>query len=654
MSHMIRRGIDAVNAWVGHFVSWTTALVVVVVFVDVVMRYAFNTSFVATQEMEWHLFAFIFLMGAGYTLLKDGHVRVDIFYQRVTPRAQAWINLVGVVLFLNPGCLMIIATSLKFVYHSWAVMEGSPDPGGIPFRWVIKACVPIGFILVNLQGVSMGLSSLLTIFTGDGSGKNRPAASGLWLLSVMIYLFLLALPLVLGFATDLTPGLDLPGWFKVYLPGWMFLALTILLMAGFPVTFTLMGTALAFGLIGFGWNFFNLLPLRIWGVMTNVTLLAVPLFVFMGVMLERSGLAEELLDTMGLAFGRIRGGLAISVVLVGALLGASTGIVGATVVTMGLLAVPTMLKRGYNKSLATGTVSAAGTLGQIIPPSIVLVLIGDIVGVPVGDLFMGAVLPGMVLVGLYILYIVIATVIWPQWAPPIPREELAALTPKILFRKFTRALFPPLFLMVAVLGSIFAGVASPTEAAAVGAVGATLLTVANRKFNFQILQEVMHTTTQLTCMVFIILVGAAAFGLVFRGMGGDELVRHFLGGIAENHGKWFVLAIVMGLIFIIGFFLDFIEITFIHVPVLAPIMIEFGFDPVWFCILIAVNLQTSFMTPPFGFSLFYLKAVTPPEIKTGHIYKGIIPFVFFQLIGLLIVVFFPDLVTWLPKVVFGK
>ncbi len=439
-----------------------------------------------------------------------------------------------------------------------------------------------------------------------------------------------------------------------YLPGWMFLALTILLMVGFPVTFTLMGTALVFGLIGFGWDFFNLLPLRIWGVMTNVTLLAVPLFVFMGVMLERSGLAEELLDTMGLAFGRMRGGLAISVVVVGALLGASTGIVGATVVTMGLLAVPTMLKRGYQKELATGTVSASGTLGQIIPPSIVLVLIGDIVGVPVGDLFMGAVLPGMVLVGLYILYILIVSNIRPDWAPAIPAEELAQITPREMFRRFSRALFPPLFLMVAVLGSIFAGVASPTEAAGVGAVGATALTIINKKFNLQILREVMHSTMQLTCMVFIILVGAASFGLVFRGMGGDELVREFLGGIAANHGQWTVLAIVMGLIFVIGFFLDFIEITFIHVPVLAPIMIEFGFDPSWFCILIAVNLQTSFMTPPFGFSLFYLKAVTPPEISTGHIYRGIIPFVIFQLIGLLIVVFFPILVTWLPKVVFGN
>lgn len=436
------------------------------------------------------------------------------------------------------------------------------------------------------------------------------------------------------------------------LPAWMFLALTILLMAGFPVTFTLMGTALTFGLIGFGWGFFELLPLRIWGVMTNVTLLAVPLFVFMGVMLERSGLAEELLDTMGLLFSRIRGGLAVSVVVVGALLGASTGIVGATVVTMGLLAVPTMLKRNYQKQLITGTVSASGTLGQIIPPSIVLVLIGDIVGVPVGDLFMGAVLPGMVLVSLYIIYILGISFARPKLAPPIAHSELAALTAGIMFKKAMRALFPPLFLMLAVLGSIFAGVASPTEAAAVGAVGATLLTILNGKFNLTTLSEVMTSTTQLTCMVFIILVGAAAFGLVFRGMNGDELVRHFLGGLAEMHGKWFVLVVVMGLIFVIGFFLDFIEITFIHVPVLAPIMIDFGFDPAWFCILIAVNLQTSFMTPPFGFSLFYLKAVTPPEITTGDIYRGIIPFVLIQLIGLLIVVFFPILVTWLPRIVF--
>lgn len=439
-----------------------------------------------------------------------------------------------------------------------------------------------------------------------------------------------------------------------YLAAWMFLALTILLMVGFPVTFTLMGTAMVFGVIGFGWNFFNLLPLRIWGVIQNVTLLAVPLFVFMGVMLERSGLAEELLDTMGILFGRLRGGLAISVVVVGALLGASTGIVGATVVTMGLLAVPTMLRRGYQKELATGTVSASGTLGQIIPPSIVLVLIGDIVGVSVGELFIGAVLPGLLLVGLFIVYIVIMAIFRPETAPAIPKAELDAISSKQLAARVGRALFPPLFLIVAVLGSIFAGIASPTEAAAVGAVGATFLTIINKKFKMSILRDVMATTVRLTCMVFIILCGAAAFGLVFRGLDGDALVREFLGSIADKHSHHMVLAIVMGLIFFIGFFLDFIEITFIHVPVLAPIMIDFGYDPIWFCVLLAVNLQTSFLTPPFGFSLFYLKAVTPPEVTTGHIYRGIIPFVLFQLIGLAIVVFFPQLATWLPRLVYGN
>jgi tripartite ATP-independent transporter DctM subunit len=438
-----------------------------------------------------------------------------------------------------------------------------------------------------------------------------------------------------------------------YLAGYMFLAMSILIMFGFPVTFTLGGTAMVFGVIGFGWDFFNLLPLRVWGRMGNVTLMAVPLFVFMGVMLERSGLADKLLDTMGIVLGRLRGGLAASVVIVGALLGASTGIVGATVVTMGLLAVPTMLRRGYSKQLACGTVAASGTLGQIIPPSIVLVLIGDIVGVSVGDLFMGAVLPGLVLVGLYIGYIVIAAIVSPDQAPAIKKEELGDLVGRKLALQVLVAMVPPLFLMVAVLGSIFAGIASPTEAAAVGAVGATLLTIANGKFNITILREVMRATMSLTCMVFIILCGAALFGLVFRGLNGDDLVREFLAGIGHKYSYSAVLAIVLLIIFVIGFFLDFIEIIFIHVPVLAPIMIDFGFDPVWFCILLAVNLQTSFMTPPFGFSLFYLNSVTPPEVSTGHIYRGIIPFVILQLIGLMIVIFYPSLATWLPKAVFG-
>lgn len=438
-----------------------------------------------------------------------------------------------------------------------------------------------------------------------------------------------------------------------YLAGYMFLAMSILILFGFPVTFTLGGTAIVFGVIGFGWDFFNLLPSRVWGRMSNVTLMAVPLFVFMGVMLERSGLADKLLDTMGIVLGRLRGGLAASVVIVGALLGASTGIVGATVVTMGLLAVPTMLRRGYSRELACGTVAASGTLGQIIPPSIVLVLIGDIVGVSVGDLFIGAIIPGFVLVGLYIIYIVVAAYLNPASAPAIKKEDLGDLVGRKLAIQVMVAMVPPLFLMVAVLGSIFAGIASPTEAAAVGAAGATLLTIANGKFNLTILRQVMRSTMTLTSMVFIILCGAALFGLVFRGLEGDDLVRNFLRGIGEQYSYIAVLAIVLLIIFVIGFFLDFIEIIFIHVPVLAPIMIEFGFDPIWFCILLAVNLQTSFMTPPFGFSLFYLNSVTPPEVTTGHIYRGIIPFVVLQVVGLIVVIVYPSLATWLPKVVFG-
>ncbi len=432
--------------------------------------------------------------------------------------------------------------------------------------------------------------------------------------------------------------------FGEYLPAWMFVVMTLLLLVGFPVAFTLLGTALFFGLIGFGWDFFQLLPLRIWGIMSNFTLVAVPLFIFMGVMLERSGIAGELLETMGGLFGKLRGGLAVSVVVVGALLGASTGIVGATVVTMGLLALPTMLKHHYSPELATGSITASGTLGQIIPPSIVLVLLGDIIGVSVGDLFVGAVIPGLILVALYCLYILITAKLWPDSAPALKEVNVDG-------QRIFRALLPPLVLMVAVLGSIFAGVASPTEAAGVGATGATLLCIINGRFNLKVLREVMEATTQLTSMVFIILAGAAAFGLVFRGLGGDQVIRGFLLGLP--FGKWGILATVMAVIFVVGFFLDFIEITFIHIPVLAPVLHHLGFDAVWFAILFAMNLQTSFLTPPFGFALFYLKGVAPPGVTTEHIYRGIIPFVVLQLVALFIVILVPEAATWLPQLI-GK
>lgn len=435
--------------------------------------------------------------------------------------------------------------------------------------------------------------------------------------------------------------------FWEYLPLIMFTFVFGLLLLGYPVAFTIGGVAMFFGLLGFGVDFFNLMPIRIWGTMTNFSLLAVPLFIYMGVMLEKSGLAEELLETMSLVFAKIKGGLAMSVVFVGALMGASTGIVGATVVTMGLLSVPTMLRRNYNVALTTGTIAASGTLGQIIPPSIVLVLLGDIMSVPIGDLFIGAVIPGLILVGLYMIYIFIISTIKPEWAPPIPKEELDSISTKQLYIKVIKALIPPIVLMVAVLGSIFAGVASPTEAASVGAVGATILTAFHKRLSLQVVKDVMEATTNLTCMVFIILVGATTLGLVFRGLDGDVLIRNLI--LSLPFGKWGILFIVMSIIFIAGFFLDFIEITFIHVPVLAPIMVHLGVDPLWLGILIAVNLQTSFLTPPFGFSLFYLKGVCPNSVKTMDIYRGIIPFVIIQIIGIIIISLVPETVTWLPE-----
>ena len=427
----------------------------------------------------------------------------------------------------------------------------------------------------------------------------------------------------------------------------MVAALFIALPLGYPVAFTLGGVALLFGMIGFGPDFFNLLPLRIWGVMTNFTLLAVPLFVFMGVLLERSGLAEDLLETMALLFGRIRGGLAVSVILVGALLAASTGIVGATVVTMGLLALPTMLRRGYSPALATGVIASSGTLGQIIPPSIILVLLGDIMSISVGDLFIAAVIPGLMLVAMYVLWVLAISFYRPALAPAIPEDERLSISVGEIISRVLKALLPPALLMFAVLGSIFFGIASPTESAAMGAIGAMLLSFFNKRLNIGMIRETAETTTRLTSMIFTIFIGATTFGLVFRGLAGDELIRNFMESFPFGSGG--ALVMVMGVLFVLGFFLDFIEITFIVIPIIAPIMTDMGFDPIWFAILVAMNLQTSFLTPPFGFALFYLKGVSPPSITTQHLYRGIIPFVVIQMIALGALIIFPELATWAPN-----
>lgn len=421
----------------------------------------------------------------------------------------------------------------------------------------------------------------------------------------------------------------------------LFLSIFLLILYGYPVALTLGGLSVIYALCFLDPSAFSALPPRIMGVMSNYVLLAVPLFIYMGIMLERSGLAESLLETMAILFGKIKGGLAISVIIVGTMLAASTGIVGATVITMGLISLPVMLKRGYQPELATGTIASSGTLGQIIPPSIVLVLLGSVLNVSVGKLFAAALVPGIILVVAYILYTLILAQLRPELAPSIPDEEIAKFKSKDFGKKVVKAFVLPILLIIAVLGSIFAGIASPTEAAAVGALGATILTVIQGKFNLETLQSVMRETTHLTSMVFVILLGATTFSFVFREMQGDiflvDLIRN------SDLSPMIFLLLVMAIVFVAGFFIDFIEIIFIIVPVVSPIFVELNIDLIWIGILLALNLQTSFLTPPFGFSLFYLKGVAPPEITTGHLYRGIIPFLVIQLLVLLLVVFFPDI-----------
>ena len=451
-----------------------------------------------------------------------------------------------------------------------------------------------------------------------------------------------------------------------FIPLYMFAAVGLLLMLGYPVALCRSGVAPVFAAGGmvtghFDMAFLHALPNRIYGTIINTTLIAVPLFVFMGVMLEKSKLAEDLLGNMSRLCGTLRGGLGISVVLVGMLLAASTGIVGATVVTMGLMSLPSMLKQGYSPSLATGTICATGTLGQIIPPSIVLVLLGDILStayqqaqlkmgiftpetVSIGDLFVAAIVPGLLLVALYILYVYGYALLWPDRAPResrriTARELLPVLGP----------LLPPVLLIVAVLGSILSGAATPTEAAGVGAAGAILLALAKRQLDIKRLREVMTSTTEVTSMVFMILIGAAVFSLVFRGFGGEELVASLFERIPG--GVVGATLVVMLVIFLLGFILDFIEITFVVVPIVAPVLMAMGVDPVWLGIMIAVNLQTSFLTPPFGFALFYLRGVAPAEVLTGDIYRGVIPFIAIQLALLAALALWPGLITWLPELI---
>ncbi|MDC0834825.1 TRAP transporter large permease subunit [Geitlerinema sp. CS-897] len=431
----------------------------------------------------------------------------------------------------------------------------------------------------------------------------------------------------------------------------MFFGALVLLLLGYPVAFTLGGVAILFSLIGvatgtFSFSLWGSFPLQVFNTMSNYTLLAIPYFIFMGAMLEKSGIAERLLETIGILFGRIRGGLALAVVLVGALLAATTGVVAATVVAMGLISLPIMLRYGYNKELATGVIAASGTLGQIIPPSVVLVVLGDQLGISVGDLFVGSMIPGLLMTGVFAVHVLAIATIRPDAAPALP-PEVRNMRGRDLGMRVLNAMVPPLLSIVLVLGSILFGFATPTEAGAVGSVGAILLAAANHQLSWDSLQRVGDATLRITSMVVFILLGSAAFSLVFRGLRGEQVIQNALGNLPG--GEVGFLAASMAIVFFLGFFIDFFQIAFIIVPLFAPVAQQFGMDMVWYGVVLGANLQTSFLTPPFGFALFYLRGITPPEVKTQDIYRGVIPFVLLQILVLVAIVRFPAIVSWLPS-----
>lgn len=608
--------IDTIIKRVGFFTAILAIFLSFLIGYDAVMRYLFSEGSIALQEIEWHLFDIIFLLGLSYALKHDKHVRVDIVFINYSSDTKHLVQILSMIFLLLPFSIFILNGSFGMTIQSFMQDEISSDPGGLPYRFIIKGVLFLAFFLLILQAIS----EIIKAYSKLKSKKYL-------LISLTVISLLLLLTL-----------LDLAFWAN---PIWLMFALTLfLLLTGFQVAFVFAGVALFFALISdeLGLNVLDMLPYRIYGIMGNVTLMSIPLFILMGLILEKSKVAEDLLLNMGKLFGGIRGGLAISVVVVGAILAASTGIVGASVVMMSLIALPLMLKHNYSATLATGAIASSGTLGQIIPPSIVLIVLGDQMHLSVGDLFKAAVVPGLLLIILYIVYILIYSYINKNVAPAIPNDENYT---KIL-KDALIAITPPLILILAVLGSIFAGIASPTESAGIGVIGALLLAILKKRFSFELLRYSSIESVKLTSMIFMILIGATAFSLVFNELGGDVMAMDFFKDTIGD--KWTFIIVTMLVIFLLGFFIDFIEIAFVVVPILVPIAHAFGIDPIWFAILIALNLQASFLTPPFGFALFYLKGSAGELVTTGEIYKGVLPFIALQLVALLIIVLFPNLI----------
>ncbi|MFY0595626.1 MAG: TRAP transporter large permease subunit [Cognatishimia sp.] len=657
-------GIDTLVKGVGNVVMWANVLLIAAIFTQVTLRYLFDLNFPKLDEIQWHFYGLVTMVGISYALVTDSHVRVDLLHMQLSTRARRVIEIIGILALLVPFIYLMVDQGYDYFYESWRVNERSDSPTGLPARWALKAVIPVSFVLLGLAALARLIHdahALYVNYEDERQGKG---------LRLIVWA-------VIGFALVATALTFLVETTEEKLVIAMFLTFIALLFTGFPVAWTLAGVGVAYCGIAFlfdngmmnwtgleetltGLDYLTLGAVvnRVYATMSNAVLVALPMFIFMGLMLDESGVAERLMTSMQRLFGTVRGGLAITVTMIGIILAASTGIIGASVVLLGVLSLPSMMEQKYSPSLAAGVVSASGTLGILIPPSIMLVIMADQMALSVGDLFMAAVFPGIIIGGLYLTYIFIIALVKRDVAP-VPegatRPDWAAVK-DVLF-----AVMPTLGLILAVLGSIFAGLTTPTEASGIGAFGATLLALGYRKLTLRKLVNVLKSTFNTTAYIFAIFLGATVFSYVLRELGGDELIEAMIHGTGLGPNGT-VIAILF-IVFLLGFVLDWIEITLIVLPLMRPIVNGLGLDIpgfdaidepslVWFVILVAVTLQTSFLTPPVGFALFYLKGVCPPEIKLMDIYKGIIPFVLLQLTGLALVFLWPALATWLPSVAY--
>ncbi|WP_425082565.1 TRAP transporter large permease subunit [Ruegeria arenilitoris] len=656
--------IDASVKAVGHVVMWANVLLMGAIFTQVALRYLLSQNYPKLDEIQWHFYGIVTMIGISYALITDSHVRVDVLHMQLSRRAQRVIEVIGILTLLTPFIYLMIDQGYDYFYESFRVNERSDSPTGLPARWAFKAVIPISFVLLALAALARLIHDGHALLYGPAS--EREGAS---LRRILLVLAVFAAVCVgLTFLVETTEE-------KLVIA--MFLTFIALLFTGYPVAWVLAGVGVAY--CGLAYLFDNDLMLwtglestftgldyltlgavvnRVYATMSNAVLVALPMFIFMGLMLDESGVAERLMSSMQRLFGTVRGGLAITVTLIGIILAASTGIIGASVVLLGVLSLPSMMQQKYQPTLAAGVVSASGTLGILIPPSIMLVIMADQMALSVGDLFMAAVFPGVIIGGLYLTYIFILALV-KRDAAPVPEGAKApdwAAVKDVLI-----AVIPTLILILAVLGSIFAGLTTPTEASGIGALGATLLALGYRKLTFHKLWNVLVSTFNTTAYIFAIFLGATVFSYVLRELGGDELIEHVVQSTGFNANG--TILFILFIVFLLGFVLDWIEITLIVLPLMRPIVNGLGIDIpgfgvldepalVWFVILVAVTLQTSFLTPPVGFALFYLKGVCPPEIKLMHIYKGIIPFVLLQLTGLALVFLWPTLATWLPSVAY--